>query len=70
MPEFGFYTVQEVADRLKITRDGVYDLLKEGKLKGHRFSERRIRISETDLNDFVRKHRALKSSGIVKRVPK
>jgi excisionase family DNA binding protein len=61
MPEFGFYTVQEVADRLKITRDGVYGLLKEGKLKGHRFSERRIRISETDLNEFLKDHRTVKS---------
>ena len=55
MPELGFYTVKEVAEILKINRISVYDLIKEGKLNGHRFSERRIRVSEKDLNEFINK---------------
>ena len=55
--ELGFYTVRQVGKMLRMTRHAVYDLVKSGALKHHRFTERRIRISEKDLNDFIRKSR-------------
>jgi len=55
MPELGFYTVQEVAELLKINLLGVYDLIKKGELKACKFSERRLRIDEYDLLQFIKK---------------
>lgn len=53
MPELDFYTVREVAKMLKINVVGVYELIKEGELKAHRFSERRTRVHRTDLQEFI-----------------
>ena len=55
MLELGFYTVQEVSEILKIHLLGVYDLIKKGELKACRFSERRLRIDEKDLKEFVKR---------------
>ena len=55
MPELGFYTVQEVAELLKINLFGVYDLIKRGELKACRFSERRLRVDEKDLMEFIKR---------------
>jgi excisionase family DNA binding protein len=54
MPELGLYTVAEVAEILRLPRWSTYQLIKEGKLAHCRLTERRIRVSEEDLNDFVR----------------
>jgi excisionase family DNA binding protein len=55
MPELGFFTVKEVSEILKIQVLGVYDLIKNGELKACRFSERRLRIDEKDLKEFIRR---------------
>jgi excisionase family DNA binding protein len=51
-----YYTPQEIADMLKVTRITVYRWLDQGDLKGIRF-QREYRISQTDLDDFLERHR-------------
>ena len=55
MPEFGFYSIKEVAEVLKLPVSGVRELIRNGELKVCRFSERRTRIDEEDLIEFIRK---------------
>jgi excisionase family DNA binding protein len=50
------YTPQEVADYLKVDVRTVYRWLREGELDALRF-RREYRISETDLRDFLKRHR-------------
>lgn len=47
------YTPAEVAIRLKVNRDCIYDWVKSGKLPAHRPLPRVIRISEENLNTFL-----------------
>lgn len=51
------YSVKEVAKILNMSVPGVHRLIQTKQLGAHRFSERRTRISETDLNDFLRRTR-------------
>lgn len=48
-----YYTVSEVALLLKIKKSYVYDLIAQNRLKAIRFSERRIRIPESALVEFI-----------------
>ena len=50
------YTPQEVADYLKVDVRTVYRWLREGELNALRF-RREYRISETDLRNFLERHR-------------
>jgi excisionase family DNA binding protein len=50
------YTPQEVADYLKVDVRTVYRWLRDGELNALRF-RREYRISETDLRDFLERHR-------------
>jgi acetyl-CoA synthetase len=50
------YTPQEVADYLKVDVRTVYRWLRDGELHALRF-RREYRISETDLRDFLERHR-------------
>ena len=50
------YTLQEVADYLKVDVRTVYRWLREGELNALRF-RREYRISESDLRDFLERHR-------------
>ena len=50
------YTPQEVADYLKVDVRTVYRWLRDGELNSLRF-RREYRISETDLRDFLERHR-------------
>jgi excisionase family DNA binding protein len=56
------YTPQEVADYLKVDVRTVYRWLREGELNSLRF-RREYRISETDLRDFLGRHRAKPEGG-------
>lgn len=47
------YTVQEVATKLKITRKGVYDLMRDGRLAYVQIGLRQRRITETALRAFL-----------------
>jgi excisionase family DNA binding protein len=54
-------TIPEVAKRLKVSRRTVYRYIKKGELKTIRISQtplyRVLRISEKDLNQFLKKHK-------------
>jgi excisionase family DNA binding protein len=48
-----YYTVKEIADRFHVSRQAVYDWIRDGKLRAVRLGER-VRVPESALNDFVR----------------
>lgn len=48
-----FYTAQEVADRLKIKKTTVYELIKRGELESSKIGKQ-LRISEDQLSRYVR----------------
>ncbi len=45
-------TIQEVADYLKVTRQTVYKLIKQGQIKSFKFGKNR-RILKTEVNSFI-----------------
>ncbi|MGE5404092.1 MAG: helix-turn-helix domain-containing protein [Candidatus Saccharibacteria bacterium] len=51
-------TVQEVSAILGTRKEFVYDLIYTGRLRAFRISERRFRISEEALHDFIRQEEA------------
>ena len=51
----GYLTVGEVAAELEMTNDGVYKLIKRGKLEGVRRSERGLRVPQEALADYQRR---------------
>lgn len=55
MPELGIYSIEEVAELLKMPISGVRDLIRKGELKACKFSERRTRIDEYDLVEFIKR---------------
>ena len=48
-----FYTVKEIADKLKTTEYNIRELLKDGKLQGFKLGKS-WRIKESDLREFVK----------------
>lgn len=51
-----FYTLQEVADILRVTRQTIYNFVSEKKIKASKIG-REYRVSEKDLQDFVKQNR-------------
>lgn len=53
--KMSWFTVEEIAELLKISRSNVYQLVSRGLLAAHRIGQGRgcIRISESDLNAFL-----------------
>lgn len=47
------YTVSDVASILRVKKSYVYDLICQGRLKAFRISERRIRVPESALEEFI-----------------
>lgn len=47
------YTAEQVAKILQVKKGFVYDLIYTGRLRAFRLSERRIRITEDALQDFL-----------------
>jgi excisionase family DNA binding protein len=47
------YTVTEVATKLKITRKGVYDLMRDGRLRYVQIGLRQRRITNSALREFL-----------------
>lgn len=47
------YTVQEVAALMGVGKHYIYELIYTGKLKASRLSERRFRVQESDLKDYL-----------------
>ena len=55
-----FYTVSEVADMFKVSRDTVGDWIRKGKIGAVKFGgTKTVRISETDLNKFLTDNRVI-----------
>lgn len=48
------YTVKEVAELLKTTRNFIYNEINEGRLKAIKIGTMKIR--ESDLEDYINKH--------------
>jgi excisionase family DNA binding protein len=48
-----YYTVKEIATRFRVSRQAVYDWIKEGKLRAVQISER-VRVPESALRELVR----------------
>jgi len=56
------YSVPEVAKMLGVKKGYVYELIYQGKIRAVRLSERRFRISEEALQDFVKQEEARAAS--------
>jgi len=52
------YTIEQVAKILQVRKNFVYDLVYKGRLKSLRLSERRFRISESALLEFMKQEEA------------
>lgn len=51
--EKGLLTITEVAEKLKVTPQSIYNWIKEGRIKPTRISEKRQRISNEEVNRFL-----------------
>ena len=51
------FTVEEVAEKLRLGPRTVYRLIEAGKLKTIKISRKAYRISEKDLIQFIKKHK-------------
>ena len=47
------YTPEEAAAYLKLNKVTVYRFIREGKLRARRIGDRRYRITQADLDDFL-----------------
>jgi excisionase family DNA binding protein len=50
-------TPKQVAERLGVCRASVWRYIRKGKLKAIKYTARNFRITEKDLNQFLKKHR-------------
>ena len=48
------YTVAEVSKKLRVRKSFVYELIYTGRLKAIRLSKRRIRITDSALQEFIK----------------
>ncbi len=53
-----FYTLQEVADRLKVSYRSVYRWVHAGRLPAYRVGEREWRVRNADLERFLEERRS------------
>jgi acetyl-CoA synthetase len=60
--EEDYYTLQDIADRLKVSYRTVYRWVRAGKLPAYKFGQD-WRVKESDLRDFVEAHRAEPDEG-------
>jgi excisionase family DNA binding protein len=56
-----YYTPKEVAERLKLRVQTIYDYIRKGRLPAVRFGNR-FRIAASDLEAFLERHKAAPSS--------
>jgi excisionase family DNA binding protein len=52
------YTVEQIAKNLQVRKAFVYELIVTGRLRAVRLSERRFRITENALQEFLEKEEA------------
>jgi excisionase family DNA binding protein len=60
---YEFYTPQEVAEKLRLNVNTVYEYIRMGKLKAARFGNR-YRISENDVQEFVEYQKTIIREGL------
>lgn len=53
MPDITVYTLKEVADILKVSRQTIYNYLKAGRLRATKFGKE-YRVTKEDLEEFIR----------------
>lgn len=58
------YTVEQTAKILQVRKNFIYDLIYTGRIKALRLSERRFRISEHALNEFLQQEEAAHAENI------
>jgi len=58
-----YYTAEEVAEMLKVTTESVRRWIRDGKLKSVKLSGKFIRISQADLDEFVKSMRGVTNNG-------
>ena len=51
---FLYYSVEQTAKRLNLCTKTIYRLIKDGRLKSHKLSPRCIRISDADIEEFMK----------------
>ena len=56
MPEEKYYTIQEVADLLKVVYLTVYRWIQVGKLKAFK-AEKQYRIKHSDFDNFLKEYK-------------
>lgn len=61
-----FYTAPEVAKILRVKKSYVYELVATGRLKAIKLSERRLRISEDALREYLEGEYAKQEKGRAK----
>lgn len=61
----GFLSINEVAERLSVSRDVVSGLVRDGELPALRVGPRLVRINEMDLSSFVRRNMVRSSDDIL-----
>lgn len=49
------YTINEIAELMKVNRNTVSRWIKNGQLKAIKINEKNVRISEKQFNDFLEK---------------
>ena len=49
-----YYSVEQTANRLNLCTKTIYKLIKDGRLKSHKLSPRCIRISDADIEEFMK----------------
>jgi putative molybdopterin biosynthesis protein len=59
-----FYTPQEVAKMLRVTRTTIYEHIKSGQLKAIRVGNR-YRITEAHLEEYIQQNAVTATKGIV-----
>jgi len=57
-----YYTAEEVAEMLKVTTESVRRWIRDGKLKSVKLSGKFIRISQADLDEFVKSMRGVSNN--------
>jgi excisionase family DNA binding protein len=60
-------TVAQVADRLQVSRNTIYILIRRGDLTGIRVSDRKTRVRQADFDRYLERHRLDKQKAKVTR---
>lgn len=58
-----FFTPQEVAEKLRLNVNTVYEYIRMGKLRAARFGNR-YRISEADMQQFIEHQKSIIQEGL------